>query len=234
LLVAAANLVRILVLNPNTVIAPIEPAETIIKLIPDDAPLDDLIVRGLRQRPELAGAQEQVTAALVRWKQAKLRPFIPSLGLTGAGGGFGGGTNAFFGNFGPRVDIAASLFWELQNLGFGDVAIMHRRKAEHETTHLQLLKTEAQVAADVVAAYEFRQASFLQITESRETVAEAVDSLKLNFTNIRQGAELPRATRPIEVLQPIQALAQARIDYLSSVLSYNRAQFRLNRAIGRP
>ena len=56
--------------------------------------------------------------------------------------------------------------------------------------------------------------------------------LKLNFLNIRQGAELPRATRPIEVLQPIQALAQARLDYLDSVLDYNRAQFRLKRAIG--
>ena len=52
---------------------------------------------------------------------------------------------------------------------------------------------------------------------------EALDSLKLNFLNIRQGAELPRATRPIEVLQPIQALAQGRLDYLDSVLAYNRA-----------
>ena len=61
---------------------------------------------------------------------------------------------------------------------------------------------------------------------------EALDSLKLNFLNIRQGAELPRATRPIEVLQPIQALAQARLDYLDAVLDYNRSQFRLKRAIG--
>ena len=234
LLIASANLVRVLVLNPNIVIAPVEPAETIIRLIPDDVPLDNLVVQGLRQRPELAGAQEQVTAALVRWKQARMRPFIPSLGLTTAGGGFGGGANEFFGNFGTRIDIAASLFWELQNLGFGDLAIMHRRRAEHETAYLQLLKTEAQVAADVVAAYEFRQASNLQIKESSETVTEALASLRLNFINIRLGAELPGATRPIEVLQPIQALAQARIEYLESVLSYNRAQFRLNRAIGRP
>jgi hypothetical protein len=33
-------------------------------------------------------------------------------------------------------------------------------------------------------------------------------------------------------LQPIQALAQGRLDYLDSVLSYNRAQFELKRAIG--
>ncbi len=64
-------------------------------------------------------------------------------------------------------------------------------------------------------------------------MTEAIESLKLNFLNIRQGAELPRATRPIEVLQPIQALAQARTDYLESVLGYNRAQFQLIRAIGR-
>ena len=65
-------------------------------------------------------------------------------------------------------------------------------------------------------------------------MAEAIDSLKLNMINIRHAAELPRATRPIEVLQPIQALVQARTDYLESVLGYNRAQFRLNRAIGQP
>jgi len=232
LLVASANLVRVLVLNPRVVVAPVEPAETIIRLIPDEVPLDDLIVQGLQHRPELANAQELVQAALYRWKQAKLRPFVPSLAVSYAGGGFGGGQNAFFGNFGARGDVAASLFWELQNLGFGDRAIMHRRAAEHETAHLELIKVETQVAADVVAANGVRQAALRQITEASEAVTEAIESLKLNFLNIRQGAELPRATRPIEVLQPIQALAQARTDYLESVLGYNRAQFRLVRAIG--
>jgi hypothetical protein len=52
--------------------------------------------------------------------------------------------------------------------------------------------------------------------------------------NIRRGAGLPGATRPIEVLQPIQALAQARADYLLAVLDYNRSQFRLYHAIGWP
>ena len=61
---------------------------------------------------------------------------------------------------------------------------------------------------------------------------EAIESLKLNFTNIRQGLAPDGATRPIEVLQPIQALAQARVDYLDAVLAYNRSQFRLYRALG--
>jgi outer membrane protein TolC len=234
LLIASANLVRLLVLNPRIVVAPVEPAETIIRLIPDDVPLDDLVVKALQQRPELAGAQELVQAALYRLKQARLRPFVPSLALSYDGGGFGGGAGSFFGNFGTRGDVAASLFWEFQNLGFGDCAIMQRRKFEHSAANIQKVKVEAQVAADVVSAYETAQFATRQITQARETVTEALDSLKLNLINIREGAELPRATRPIEVLQPIQALAQARIDYLDSVLGYNRGQFRLNRAIGRP
>ncbi len=234
LLAASARLVELLVLNPQSVIAPVEPAECIITLIPDDVPLDDLVTRGLQNRPELASAQELVAASVARLKQARLRPFIPSLAFSYAGGGFGGGQGSFFGNFGSRGDVAASLFWELQNLGFGDVAIMRRRRFENEEANLQKLKIAARVAAEVVAAYETKQAAVRQIKEARDTVAEAVESLKLNMINIRQGAELPRATRPIEVLQPIQALVQARTDYLESVLGYNREQYRLNRAIGQP
>ncbi len=51
-------------------------------------------------------------------------------------------------------------------------------------------------AAEVVTSYEIRQAAIRQIEDAREGL-EALDSLKLNFLNIRQGAELPRATRPI-------------------------------------
>ncbi len=232
LLVASANLIRLLVLNPATVFAPVEPPECIIHLIPDEIPLDDLVIQGLRNRPELASARELVEAAILRVKQARLRPFVPSVAFDYAGGGFGGGAGSFFGNFGSRGDAAASLFWDLRNLGFTDVAIMNRRAAERETANLEKIRTQTRVAAEVVSSYETRQAAIRQIEEARGGLVEALDSLKLNFLNIRQGAELPRATRPIEVLQPIQALAQARLDYLDSVLDYNRAQFRLKRAIG--
>jgi outer membrane protein TolC len=234
LLIASANLIRLLVLNPSTVVAPVEPPEAVIRLIPDDVPLDDLVIRGLRRRPELANAQELVEAAVIRLKQARLRPFTPSLAVTYSGGGFGGGANAFFGDFGPRGDAVASLFWELRGLGFTDCAIMRQRAAEQDRARLEKIRTQAQVAADVVSAYQARQAANLQIDTAREALVDAIDSLQLNFVNIRKGTDLPRATRPIEVLQPIQALAQARLDYLDSVIGYNRAQFRLKRSIGEP
>jgi outer membrane protein TolC len=232
--VASANLVNLVVLNPNQVLAPVEPAEAVFRLLPDETPLDELIVQGLHQRPELASAQELVQATLLRLKQARLRPLVPSLAFSYAGGGFGGGPNGFFGDFGSRGDATVSLFWELQNLGFTDRAIARRSAADHETAMLRLIKVENQVAADVVAAYKSRLAASHWMTQAAAAVMKALESWRLNLLNIRRGAGLPNATRPIEVLQPIQALAQARSDYLNAVLAYNRAQFRLYRAIGQP
>lgn len=232
--VASANLVNLLVLGPNQVLAPIEPAEAVFRLLPDEAPLDDFIVQGLRLRPELASAQEVVKATLMRLKQARLRPLVPSLAFSYAGGGFGGGQGAFFGNFGGRGDATVSLFWELQNLGFTDRAIARRSQADHATAALRVIKVENQVAADVTAAYKSRLAAAHRMAQAAPAVVKGLESLRLNMLNIRRGAGLPAATRPIEVLQPIQALAQARSDYLSAVLAYNRGQFRLYRAIGQP
>lgn len=232
--VTSTKLVQLLVLDPNQVLAPIEPAESVFRVLADETPLDEMIIQGLRQRPELASSQELVQATLLRLKQARLRPLIPSLAFSYAGGGFGGGQNGFFGNFGSRGDATVSLFWEVQNLGFTDVAIARRNQAEHRAAALRLLKVENQVAAEVAAAYKSRIAAARRMAQATPQVTKALESLRLNLLNIRRGAGLPGATRPIEVLQPIQALVQARTDYLNAVLSYNRAQFRLYRAVGWP
>jgi outer membrane protein TolC len=232
--VASANLVRPLLLDPHILVAPVEPAESVIHLVPDGIPLDELICRGWRNRPELARAQKLVEASILRLKQAKLRPFVPSVALSYSGGGFGGGQNSFFGNFNTRGDVAASLFWELRGLGFSDRGTYRIAAAQRHTADIELARVQTQVASDVVAAYKARVAAAGWMDEARSSVTEANESLALNLTNIRSGAGLPGATRPIEVLQPIQALAQARADYLNAVLAYNRAQFRLHWALGQP
>jgi outer membrane protein TolC len=161
-------------------------------------------------------------------------PLGHSLAFGYAGGGFGGGQNAFFGNFSGRGDATVSLFWELQNLGFTDRAIARRNEAENHAAALRLIKVENQVAAEVAAAYKTRLAAARRMAQTALEVTKAQESLRLNLLNIRRGAGLPEAIRPIEVLQPIQALALARTEYLNSVRAYNRAQFRLYYAIGWP
>jgi len=232
--IASAELVRIVRLDPRIVVAPLEPPEAMFRLVPDDAPLDELIPTALRSRPELAEAQALVQATLVRLRQARLRPLIPSVAFRFSGGGFGGGVNGFFGHFGARSDTDVNLFWELQNLGFADRAIARRNASEQRAALLQQLKVQDRVAAEVVATHKARLAAARQVTEAGRAVTAALESFRLNLVNIRQAVNLPSATRPIEVLQPIQALVQARTDYLDAVQAYNRAQFRLYRALGQP
>jgi outer membrane protein TolC len=232
--VASTEIIFLLNLDPHLVVAPVEPAEMLFRIVPEDRPIDDLIVEGLHRRPELAEAQALVEATLARLKQARLRPFVPSLAFSYAGGGFGGGTNGFFGNFNSRGDAAVTMYWELQNLGLADRAIARRSAAQQRVTVLELVKVQNRVAADVVAAFEARAAASRELEAAGRALPEALRSLELNFQNIRRGAALPGATRPIEVLQPVQALAQIRADYLDAAIAYNRAQFRLYRALGYP
>ncbi len=152
--------------------------------------------RACKTAPNSPAHTALVQAAVARRKQAVMRPFIPSVFMTYAGGGLGGGANAFFGNFGPRGDAEVGLYWELQNLGFTDVAIMRRRKAELEISNLEKTRVLTQVGADIVAAFETRLAAARQIEDARETLVEAIESLRLNFVNIRQGAQLPARPAP--------------------------------------
>ncbi|HEX8199061.1 MAG TPA: TolC family protein, partial [Isosphaeraceae bacterium] len=122
----------------------------------------------------------------------------------------------------------------LQNLGLADRAVARQRAAQGRAATLELMKVQDRVASEVVRADKQRLSAARQIPEAARARAEAQESLRLNLTGIRRGAGLPGATRPIEVLQPIQALSQARADYLDAVLAYNRAQFRLFHALGRP
>ena len=231
---ASAELVRRTRLDPRVVVAPVEPPESVLRLAPENWPIDALITTALRTRPELAEGRAIVEATIVRLRQARLRPFVPSLALRTSAGGFGGGPNGFFGNFNGRNDVDVNLFWELQNLGFADRAISRQRAADQRVATLELMKIQDRIASEVVRAEKARIASDRQLAEASKAVPEALASLELNLTNMRRGAGLPGATRPIEVLQPIQALAQARGDYLDAVLSFNRAQFRLFHALGRP
>ena len=111
---------------------------------------------------------------------------------------------------------------------------MQKRAAIYVRVSTDKQTVENQVAAEVVAAYKTLVAAARRMKQVAPAVAEGLESLRLNLVNTRRGAGLPAATRPIEVLQSIQALAQVRTDYLDSVVAHNRAQFRLYRALGRP
>ena len=78
---SSANLTRVLRLDPAAVVVPLEPPHLQVTVISPKEPLDPLIVVGLTNRPELASQQAVVQATLIRLRQERMRPLIPSLVL---------------------------------------------------------------------------------------------------------------------------------------------------------
>src|SRR5262249_22539495 len=127
----------------------------------------------------------------------------------------------------------------LQNLGFGNKALVEQRRAENRLSVLDLFRLQDQVAAEVAQAYAQAQSAASRLGKAERGLKDAIDSADKNFKGLGQtktagGKVIILVTRPQEVVAAIQALAQAYNDYYGAVADYNRAQFRLYRALGQP
>jgi len=227
--VVSTELARLLRLNQNVVLFAAESQPAPLEIVSDETSLEKLVAQALTNRPELCQYQALVAATLHRMQQEKWRPWIPNVHLGASGGGFGGGQGSFNGNFSGRSDFDALAVWELRNLGLGNRSVQRERSSQHRQAHLAYTQVEDQIVAEVTRAYQQVQSRKGQIEQAKIQVRSAATALPLNFNGIR-GREL----RAIEAQQAIAALAMARDRYLSSVIDYDRAQFALLRAIGRP
>jgi outer membrane protein TolC len=245
--VSSADLSRLLRLEPSALIEPVEPPHLQITLVDGQQPVDELIRIALTNRPELAAQQALVQATLQRLRQERLRPLLPSVllrgassGVTGtlAGGAFGGGLNDQLSNFGARSDFDLQVLWELQNLGFGNRARVNERRAEHQLSLLEQFRIQDRVAAEVVQAHAQARTAAVRVQEAEIEVRNAVDSAEKNLEGLGQtrgaGNLILLVIRPQEAVAAVQALGQAYTDYYEAVADFNRAQFRLYRALGQP
>jgi len=247
---ASAQLARLLRLDPLARVEPIEPPHMQMTLIAADTALDTLIPIALTNRPELASQQALVQATLARLRQEKMRPLIPSLLVRGTAtpqgtlgsGVFGGGLNSEMSKFRARNDYDIQLVWELPNLGFGTAAKISERRADNQIALLELLQLEDRIAAEVVEAHAQVQESAERIKDAESGVKEALKVAEKNIEGMNVtrtvgegvGETVLLIIRPLEVVAAVQALGQAYGDYYAAVADYDRAQFRLYRALGRP
>lgn len=227
--VASARLAQQLSLDPLLVFEPREPTIVPIEFVAAGTPPAELVARGLSHRPEIAESRHLVDEAVERLKREKFAPLIPSV-LLGIGyGGFGGGTGGNITHFNSSFDSVVGAFWEVRNLGFGERAARCEAQSRIQQAEFKGVAALDQVAREVVEAQIQVQARQAQIATAQEGVRVALASYERNVERIRNVQGLP-----LEVLQSIQALTQARREYLRAVVSYNEAQFRLHRALGWP
>lgn len=243
-LTASARLAELLDLQPEPRLHPIEDRAVPSAAVPDAIPLTELLAIAVLNRPELHEQQAAIRQALLHLDGAKVLPFSPTVLVGFSYGAEGGGSNLVaqpvgsnpfaagaprFSNLNERADFDAAIFWTLQNLGVGNVAQIRMARSNLTSANLELVRRMNIVRAEVAVAHGQIQARLLQI----ETCEQAVKAITLgfgqDFRRIRGGEGLP-----IELMNSLRLLGQARLAYLDAIMDYNQAQMNLYVFLGQP
>jgi outer membrane protein TolC len=185
-------------------------------------------------RPELAESRTLVSAALARWRQARTGPLLPRLEVDYFAGQFGGGINDETQRFGGRGDGLAQALWTLHNLGAGDVALARARRSQYDQSNYHVREVEAQVAAEVTAAVKLARARQRILERAQEGVRQAEKAWERILAWTLGVGFRKNTFETLEMLIAERDLNQARMQYLTEVIEYNRAQFQLYWALGQP
>jgi outer membrane protein TolC len=246
-LAASARLAQLLNLDPSTRLRPIDGWVVPTPLVPDPIPVSELLAIALLQRPELAARRAEVRSALYELSLAKVLPFSPNVILGFSAGGFGGGSNLVssppgfvsgdgtrvvaprFSNLDGRTDLDVAVFWTFRNMGVGNLALTRAADSRAKQSRLRELETLNLVRAQVAEAHGWVAARFLQIDAGEKAVRASRDAFTQDLARIRGGQGLP-----LELVDSLRLLGRSRYEYLDSVIDYNRAQFQLWVALGRP
>jgi outer membrane protein TolC len=231
--VVSARLAQLLLLEPTVDLVPADATVLPIELVPAAVPLDELIAVGLMNRPELAESHALVAGALARWREDRTRPLLPSIQMAYYGAEFGGGTPGQH-DFAGRNDFFVQATWELRHGGLGNVFQARESRARFNEANLHVAEVQAQVAAEVTGTAKIVRARERTLTNAQEAVRQA-ETMWAKLSRAAFGLAGPaRRYDPLEPLLAEQALHEARIRYLTEVIDYNRAQFRLFWALGQP
>lgn len=224
---AAANLARVLHLEPGVQLVPLHAQPVQLSLYESSESMEELIAKALEQRPELKQSQALVRRAEQDLKQARYAPVVPNLAVGLSGGSLAGGPGTSLSSAGSRTEAQAMLYWSLDGLGLGarERARAGRsllNQAEHSRNGVM-----DTIIAEVRAAHAQVGSRRRQVQIAEQAVQAAEASYRLNRSRIFEKQGLP-----IEVLQAIQSLAMARQFHNDAVTEVNQAQLRLMTALG--
>ena len=231
--VASAELGRLLSLDPSVRLRSPGGAVLPFRLIPEDSDTEPLVTEALRTRPEVFARSAEIQEAQVRVRQERVRPWVPLVSVGYSGGLFGGGSNQVEPAFGPlkgRSDFDAFAVWNVQNLGVGNLAQVRRTDAVMGQAVAAYDLAVNQVRREVAEALAGARAAARQIETAKTSLANAEEGFRLEMRRVIEGG--PGLGRPIEILDSLQQLLDARQELVRAVVAFDVAQFRLFVAVG--
>ena len=226
--VAAAELARILHLDPALDLVPQANELVPLVLMETNVSRDVLIAEGLNARPELKERQALVLAARAGKKGAVYGPWIPSVGAQVFGGGLGGGPDSGPGHFGAEGDYSMGLSWRIGPGGLLDRPRIHAHEARLAMADLEEAKVKDSIVAQVVTAVAHLESLNEQIELAKRNVGTARELLRLTRERKQYGVGIV-----LEDIQAQQDLTQSQSELLRAIAEYNKAQYALAKATGR-
>ena len=227
--IAAARLAQILHLDPIIELVPKVSDLVPMRLIAPDATLNALVRQALQSRPELQQGRAVMRAARDRKDGATYGPLIPTISAQYFGGGLGGGPDNGPGRFGRQSDLYASVTWRMGPGGLFDFGKIRASQARLDAAQARVEEIHDEISREVVQAWTGVQSLRRQLATARSSLTAADEALRLTQQRKAFGVGV--------VLENIQAqndLSRARAEYLNVVATYDKAEYDLNQAIGRP
>jgi outer membrane protein TolC len=232
--VESAELARLLHLDPAVRLTTLKAPVELVQLVDPGQDVEQLVQTALMTRPEVSARGAAIGAAEARLKQEQVRPFLPLVSLGYSAGGFGGGSNrqdlgvsSIYQRTGARTDLDVWAIWSIQNLGLGNRAIKNQAAADRDITILRRTLQFSQIRREVTEAHAISEAFRKRVVVTRQQLQTAEQGAWEELLRIRSGEGLP-----IESINSMDLLSQARQDAISALLAYNTAQFQLFVAIG--
>jgi len=217
---ASINLALTLKLDSSVTLFPQDKEIKQINFLDPKIGLDELINTALEKHPELHRASQEIKAADAEVSGAWLSALGPKVLLEAQVSGIG----TEFSNIGESEVYQALVGVSISASSYGQI-----KAARARVQRAQVLeeKTREQIKASVVKAYEDVLSTKEEINPTRREVEAAEESLKLSQVRFKRGLGLA-----IEVIQAEDALANALLNYIKTIVDYNKAQARLLNELG--
>jgi outer membrane protein TolC len=232
--VASAMLAERLNLDPSSQLKPIAGPLEPLELIDPEAPTDALIKDAVARRPDLAAREANVAQAEYRVQQEKFRPLLPTIWLGFSGGAFGGSGNLVpptnsLGAFAGRTDFDVRAYWTVLNLGAGNLSLIKQRKAQAGQAIADRSIVLNRIRAEVAEARAEARALTYQVEIARVGLRSAQEGYRLDQARLRESLALP-----IEALDSLRLLSDAKVVLVEAITRANRNQFALFVSLGAP
>ena len=120
-------------------------------------------------------------------------------------------------------------YWTLQNLGIGNLSLQKQRRAQIGQAVGAQSRSIAEIRTEVSAAYAEAAATRNQVDVTTKQLASAEIGFREDLTRIQN-----TVGRPIEVVNSLRLLNEARVARIRAVTEFNKAEFRLFVSLGSP